>query len=210
MTRSTAWVSSVADPAGLALLEEGGDPFDETELVTALRVEHGPGDQQFLGDVKRQGAHGAEQGAGRGDHPATALREREARGARCDHQVAGERDLEAAPERRALDRGDERLAAAAPDHAVLAATLSGAAGAVPQVAAGREHRRRAGDDTRPQLVVVLEQVERLVDAAGGGAVDGVPLGLAVDADDEDPVPPLAVHGGLVRGHSASGEEVDDR
>src|SRR5262249_1620200 len=41
---------------------------------------------------------------------------------------------------------------------------------------------------------------RLVDAVGGGAVDGVALGLALNADDEDPAPPLVTDGGFSRRH----------
>lgn len=73
----------------------------------------------------------------------------------------------------------------APDQAVLPAA-PGVSAAVFQVGAGREHRRRAGDDAGPQFVIVVEQVERLVNAVGSDPVNGVALGLTLDADDEDP------------------------
>lgn len=120
-----------------------------------------------------------------GDHPSPAFRKRETRGTRGDHEVAGERDLEAAAERRTFDRGDQRLGPTAPDQAVLPAA-PGVSAAVFQVGAGREHRRRAGDDAGPQFVIVVEQVERLVNAVGSDPVNGVALGLTLDADDEDP------------------------
>jgi hypothetical protein len=53
-----------------------------------------------------------------------------------------------------------------------------------------KHRCGAGDDAGPQLVVVFEEVERLVDAARRRLVDSVALRLAFHADHQGATVPF--------------------
>ncbi len=104
--------------------------------------------------------------------------------ARRDDEVAGQHDLEAAPEGGALHGGDQGLAASPPYEAVLAAPGRDVVAARGQVAAGAEHLPGAGEDAHPQLVVVVELVERIVELVGHGAVDGVALRRPLHRDHE--------------------------
>ena len=63
-----------------------------------------------------------------------------------------------------------------------------------EVGAGAEHRRLAREDADPDAVVGLDLVDRVLDALGDGAVDGV-AGLGpVDLDDRERSPLLEVDG----------------
>ena len=104
----------------------------------------------------------------------------------CDDEVAGEGDLETATEGHALDRRDEGLSAVASDHPVFASSIGDVVAPGRQVAPGAEHRSGAGQHPRPELVVVIELVQCVVDGVGKGPVDGVALGLPPHRDDEHP------------------------
>src|SRR5215207_9910614 len=172
-----------------------GDHVHEPECMRALGGQAITGEQQLPGHVERQRARRAEQPTTGGDEPALDLGQPERRRARRHHEIAGEHDLEPAAERGSLDRGDQRLLAVAPDDAVLAAALGACAPALRagQVAPGREHRRRPGDDSHPELGVVVEPVERGADAVGDRLVDRVALLLALDAHDEHALVDLRGH-----------------
>ena len=102
-----------------------------------------------------------------------------------DDEVAGEDDLEPAAEGRALDRGDQRLPAPTADDAVLPAACRHVVAAGRQVAAGAEDVGAAGQDAGPQLVVVVQLVQGVVERVGHRPVDGVPLRGPLHGDDQD-------------------------
>ena len=112
---------------------------------------------------------------------------------RGDHHVAGEHDLESAAECEPLDCGDERLAPLTPDDPVLAAAFGHVVAAAGQVAAGAEHLARARQDAGPELDVVVELVQSLVELIGHGSVHGVAFLRPIERDHEDVSRPPAPH-----------------
>ena len=141
-------------------------------------------EDQLPGHVQGQGPWGPEQsGAGR-HHTDPHLGQPEPGGSCGDDEVAGEHDLEATAQGGTLDRRDERLAAPAPDDAVLAAPAGDVVTAGRQVAPGTEHVPRAGQDPRPELVVVVQFVQGRIERVGHGPVDGVALGAALHGDGQ--------------------------
>ena len=61
-----------------------------------------------------------------------------------------------------------------------------------QVAAGAEDVATPGQDACPELVVVVQQVEGVIERVGHRPVDGIPLLGSFHGDDQDtPVPPCA-------------------
>ena len=161
------------------------EQVDQTELVGAPGVERAAGQDELAGDVGGERPRASEQaGAGR-NHADAHLREAEARLGRGDHHVARQHDLEPTAECEPLDCGDERLAPRPPDDPVLAAALRHIVAPAGEVTAGAEHLARAGQDARPEIQVIVQVVEGLVELVGHDAVDGVALLGPIERDDED-------------------------
>ena len=162
-----------------------GHLVDQAQLVGSLSTECPAGDQQFPSDVGWQRAGGTEQGAGGGHETTACLREPERGRPRGDDRIARERDFQATAERDALHRRDDRGVALAADDAVLAAAFGAQIGTLGDIGAGAEDARGAGENTDPQVRIILEPVERGIDALRGRAVDRIAFGLALDADHQD-------------------------
>ena len=65
-----------------------GEPVHEADLVGALCVEAGSGDEEFPGEVHRQTPHGPQQRTGVGDEASPGLGQAELGGTGRDDQVA--------------------------------------------------------------------------------------------------------------------------
>ena len=162
-----------------------GQDVDEADLVGARRLDRPARQDELLGEVERQGPRRAEE-ASAGRHDADAdLGQAEPGRARRDDEIAGEDDLQPAAEGGTLDRGDQRFAAAAPDDAVLTAALRHVVAAGGQVTPRTEDVGVAGQDAGPQVLIVVELVEGVVERVGHRPVDGVPLLGPFHRDDQD-------------------------
>jgi len=119
------------------------------------------------------------QRAARGDHATRDLGQAEAGVPGGDHEVARQHDLEPAAIGHALDGSDQRRVPGPANHAVRTAALGGFARAVRQVGARAEHSAGTGEHSRPQVRVVVEQVERRVQSGGHLRVDRVAFGRPI-------------------------------
>ena len=101
-----------------------------------------------------------------------------------DHQVAREDDLEAPAEGRPFDGGDQRLSAPTTDDPVLPAALRAVVAPGGEIAARTEDVGTSGQDAGPQVAVVVEFVEGMVERVGHHPVDGVALCHPLHGDDQ--------------------------
>ena len=158
---------------------------DEADLVGTRRLDRPARQNELLGDIERQGPWRAEE-ASAGRHDADAdFGQAEPGRARRDDEIAGEGDLQPAAQGGTLDGGDQRFAAAAADDAVLTAALRHVVAAGGQVTSRTEDIGVPREDAGPQVSIVVELVEGVVERVGHRPVDGVPLLGPCHRDDQD-------------------------
>ena len=134
----------------------------------------------------RGGHRGPEEPGASGNDTDADLGQAEPGRARGDDEVAREHDLEAAAEGGTLDRCDKRLAPPTSDDAVLATARRGVVTTGGQVAARTEHVGAAGQDPGPEVLIVVELVEGVIESVRRRPVDGVPLLGPIQGDDQYP------------------------
>ena len=106
------------------------------------------------------------------------------RGRGCHHQITGQDQLQPTTQCRPLDGSDEWLTTTAADEAILTPSIGLVARRGTQVAAGAEHPISAGQNTDPEVVVILELVEGRIEGISHGPVDGVALLLPTHLDTQ--------------------------